>query len=162
MQSFTLDLILWNRRRQCCKLYSMLLGLAKMCLSVLGLNGNLLAPLDSCSPKIWTVLSVTWNILFLYRNIQGFLPCCNKIVSHMKCKINLGIFTSCESCPGGQLPIQEKSMIFPSNIKCTLCFCSSFTQCIAIISRPKTAGNLTVIQTVKPEFSLNLRKSKTI
>lgn len=117
----------------------MLLGLAKMCLRAFSLNENLLEPVDSCSPK----------------------TCCSKIISHMKCKINLGIFISCESCPGGQLPIWEKSMIFLSNIKCTGFFCSSLAKCIAIISRPKTAGNLTVIENVKLEFLPNLYKSKT-
>lgn len=138
---FTLDLILWNRRRKYCKLYNMLLGLTKMCSSVLGLNENPLEPVDS-----WTVLSVIRNISFLHRNIQGYLLCCNKIVSHMKCEINLGIFISCESYPGRQLPIWEKSMIFLSSIKCALLFCSSSTQRIAVISRPKTAGKLTVIK----------------
>lgn len=86
--------------------------------------------------------------------------CCNKIVSHMKCEINLGIFINCESCPGGQLPMWEKSVIFPSSIKCTLLFCFSFTECIAIITRPRTAGKLTVI--INCEARVFMCKSKAI
>lgn len=42
-----MNLIFWNRRRQNCKLYNMLLDLAKMCSSVLGLKENPFPPVDT-------------------------------------------------------------------------------------------------------------------